>query len=279
MRDAFAYCAELVRASDHDRFIAALFAPSERRDALNALYAFNVEVARVREAAHAALPGEIRLQWWSDVISRQRDEEARANPLAAALLTTMERHNLNPSILLDLIEARRFDLYEEPMATVADLETFTRRTSSSLFALAGQILVDANAAAIAEPAGIAYGITAILRAFPVHIARRQLYLPTELLDRHRVNMGDLFAGRPATGLAAAVAELRELARTHLGILRERLEFLPPLAVPAFLPLALVGPSLAKMQRGDPLRPAEIAPWRRQWLIWRAARNPVRIAAC
>ena len=86
MQDAFAYCAELVRVADRDRFIASLFAPAELRGALHALYAFNAEVARVRDAAHTALPGEIRLQWWSDVINRERNEEARANPVAAALL-------------------------------------------------------------------------------------------------------------------------------------------------------------------------------------------------
>ncbi len=67
MQDAFAYCAELVRDADRDRFLAALFAPAEQRDALFALYAFNVEVGRVREAAREPLPGEIRLQWWRDV--------------------------------------------------------------------------------------------------------------------------------------------------------------------------------------------------------------------
>jgi phytoene synthase len=86
MQDAFAYGAELVRATDRDRFIASLFAPAEHRGAVYALYAFNSEVTRVREAAREPLPGEIRLQWWSDVINRERDEEARANPVASALL-------------------------------------------------------------------------------------------------------------------------------------------------------------------------------------------------
>jgi hypothetical protein len=27
---------------------------------------------------------------------------------------------------------------------------------------------------------------------------------------------------------------------------------------------------------DPVVPVELAPWRRQWLIWRAARRPSRI---
>src|SRR5271155_5798405 len=183
MQDAFAYCTDLVRNADRDRFIATLFAPAERRGALHALYAFNAELARVRGAAHAALPGEIRLQWWSDVINREREEEAQANPVASALLATMERHGLARETLTDLIDARRFDLYDDPMARVADLETYVRRTSSSVISLASQVVAGIEVDAVAGPAGLASGITGILRAFPLHIARSQLYLPTEVLDR------------------------------------------------------------------------------------------------
>ncbi len=115
MPDALAYCADLVRAADHDRFIASLFAPARRRGPLHALYAFNSEVARVREAAREALPGEVRLQWWSEVVGGERRGEAQANPVAAALLATIESHGLAPARLIDLIEAHRFDLYDEPI--------------------------------------------------------------------------------------------------------------------------------------------------------------------
>jgi phytoene synthase len=277
MPDAFAYCAELVRSTDRDRFIATLFAPAERRDALHALYAFNVELARVREAAHAALPGEIRLQWWSDVLDRQRDGEAQANPVAAALLATIERHDLAREKLFDLIDARRFDLYDEPMAQLADLEDYARRTSSSLVCLAARVAAGVDVEAAAEPAGLASGITGILRAFPIHVARRQLYVPTELLERHQVHLHELFAGRTSAGLEAALAELRSLARRHLAAAGEAIKTLPDRAMPAFLPIALTRPSLDGLERGKPFAPAELAPWRRQWLIWRAARNPARIA--
>ena len=80
MQDAFAYCAELVRKVDRDRFIAALFAPPQHRGALHALYAFNAEVTRVRDVAHAALPGEIRLQWWSEVIDGERGGGGKRQP-------------------------------------------------------------------------------------------------------------------------------------------------------------------------------------------------------
>jgi len=277
MQDAFAYCAELVRTADRDRFIASLFASAERRGPLQALYAFNSELARVRDAARTALPGEIRLQWWADVISRERDDEAKANPVAAALLATIERHHLRREMLLDLIEARRFDLYDDPMIRLDDLETYIRRTSSSLISLAALILAEADFEAAAGPAGLASGLAQILRAFPIHVARRQLYLPTEILDRHQVALHDLFAGRSAAGLAAAFADLRELARRHLASAEPEIKALPQEAVPAFLPVALVRPWLDRSERSDPFAPTELAPWRRQWLIWRATRNPARIA--
>jgi 15-cis-phytoene synthase len=276
MQDAFAYCAELVRTADRDRFIASLFAPAERRGALHALYGFAAELARVREAAHTALPGEIRLQWWTDVINGERDGEANANPVAAALLTTVERCHLRRDVLLDVIEARRFDLYEDTMRTLDDLETYLRRTSSSLISLAGLILAGTEFEAVAEPAGIASGLAQLLRAFPIHVARRQLYLPTEILARYQVRLHDVFAGRSSPGLVAAFAELRDIARAHLARAGQELKALPPEVMPALLPLAVIRPWLDRSERGDPFAPIELAPWRRQWLIWRAARNPARI---
>ena len=277
MQDPFAYGAEIVRATDRDRFIASLFAPAEHRGAIYALYAFNSEIARVREVAREPLPSEIRLQWWSDVISRERDEEARANPVAVALLTTIERYRLSSAKLIDLIEARRFDLYDDPMATVADLETYARKTSSALFALAAQILAGANVEPVSAPAGMAFAIAGLLRAFPRRAARGQLYVPMEVLDRHQVRPHDIFAGRSSAGLQAALAELGDLGRRQLDAAHQRIAALPQQAVPALLPVALVRPTLTRLERGDPFSPAEIAPWRRQWLIWRAARNPARIA--
>ena len=85
--------------------------------------------------------------------SGERGGEASANPVAAALLATIERHRLPTGKLIDLIEARRFDLYDEPMAGLADLEAYARKTSSALFALGAEILAGVDAEAIAtQPA-------------------------------------------------------------------------------------------------------------------------------
>jgi phytoene synthase len=277
MQDAFAYCTELVREADRDRFLASLFAPAARRGALHALYAFNVEVTRVRAAAREPLAGEIRLQWWTDVLNGERGEEANANPVAAALLATIAQYRLAPDALLDLIEAHRFDLYDEPMADIAALETYAAKTSSALFAIAAQILGSTVAEAVTVPAGVAETLTHVMQSLSVHAMRNQLYVPLDILGRHGVDPNQILAGQTTPELKEALGELRALARRHLALLGERQTLLPQAAMPAFLPLALVRPSLDRLQRSDPFAPAVLSPWRRQWLIWRASRNPARIA--
>src|SRR5215470_538548 len=115
MEESYSYCEMLVREADKDRFLASLFAPADRRPHLFALYAFNIEISRVRESSHNALPGEMRLQWWRDALSGRGYGSVAANPVATALLDTMLRYRLSAVPLLDLLHARSFDLYDEPM--------------------------------------------------------------------------------------------------------------------------------------------------------------------
>src|ERR1700745_1868111 len=107
MQDAFAHCETLLRVAGHDRFLTTLFAPAEHRNALIALYAFNVEIARVREVVREARAGEIRLQWWSDVLGGVGRGEVTAHPVAAALLASMARYRLPPAPLHGRRRARR----------------------------------------------------------------------------------------------------------------------------------------------------------------------------
>jgi phytoene synthase len=278
MQDAFAHCEALVREADKDRFLATLFAPLKYRRALFALYAFNAEIARVREAAREPMPGEIRLQWWRDAFEGVGRGDVRANPVAAALLDTVVRYRLPGVALLELIEARSFDLYDDPIATVAELEGYAQKTSSALIELAATILSEGRNPEIKElicHGGIAYAVAGLLRAFPHHAARRQLYVPLEVLDRHRARAEDVFAGMATPQLRAALSEMQDLARGHLDRVRVLKSAAPAAVAPALLPLALVRSSLARMarrRRRDPFRPDDTPAWRRQWIIWRAARK-------
>jgi len=280
MQTYFEHCAALVREADRDRYLATLFAPAEHRDALFALYAFNVEIARVRDLAREPLPGEIRLQWWREALVGEREGEASAHPVAAALRETLARYGFVATPLLELIDERIFDLYDEPMATIDAMELYAIRTQSPIFAMAAGILsVGAMPGELFTlDASVAFTIGGILRSFGLHAPRRQLYVPQEILDRHQVTPADIFAERMSLPLLAALAEMRAIARRHLAAAHEKLGSAPAEILPAFLPAALVGPQLRRMERPDyqPFAPKRMSPWRRQWLLWRAARDPSRI---
>src|SRR5258705_9461991 len=130
MDASYQHCEQLVRAADKDRYLATLFAPADKRGPLHTLYAFNLEIAGVRGRVREPMAGEIRLQWWRDVLSGERSGEAAANPVAAALMKTIRRFDLPVEPLLDLIEAHSFDLYDDPMPTLPALEAYGRKTSS-----------------------------------------------------------------------------------------------------------------------------------------------------
>jgi phytoene synthase len=277
MREAFDYCEQQVREADKDRFLATLFAPADKRAPLYALYAFDDEIARVRDRISSPLPGEVRLQWWRDVLTGTARGDAAANPVAAALLETVQRFTLPVPTLLDLFDAHTFDLYDEPMGALADLETCARATAAGVMQLAAHILLGAapdNRDAI-KHAGIALALTDAMWRLPLHAARGQLYLPADILAKHGAQPHDIFAGRATSALSEALAEMRSIVRGHLDVVRASAKDLPEEILPALLPLALVPSRLKRLERGDPFRPGLVPQWRRQWILWRAARHPAR----
>jgi phytoene synthase len=276
MQDAYAHCEAVVRAADKDRFLAALFAPAGLRRHLYALYAFNSEIARVRDAAREVLPGEIRLQWWRDALAGQARGEADANPIAAALLDTVGQCALPVEPLLGLIDAHAFDLYDEPMATISELDAYGRDTEAAVMTLGARILSRGTEpdASAAVAAGIACAVTHRLRSFPADLSRRQMFVPLELLECHGISREDVEAGRNTQGLQVALAELRAHARAAYAEFLGAAAGTPDRCAPAFLAVAAVPPLLARLDHaaGDPFEPVDVPQWRRQWAIWRAARR-------
>ncbi|MFS8038055.1 phytoene/squalene synthase family protein [Xanthobacter sp. AM11] len=276
---AYAYCADQVRAQDKDRFLAALFAPQELRRHLLALYAYNLDVARVREVVREALPGEVRLAWWREVIEGEGRGEVEGHPVAAALLDTVARFALPRASLLALADARIFDLYDDPMPTVADLEGYAGETACALLQLSALVLAPDRAAAAGDLSGhggVAIAMTGLMRAFPIHAARGQCYLPLDLLARHGIGREAAVSGQVTPPLLAALDDWRAQARRHLDAAAAAARALGPAAALAapYLPLALVAGDLKALSRvTDPFRAvAGLSPFRRQFALWRAARR-------
>lgn len=265
-----------VRAADHDRYLSALYAPPDKRDALLSLYAFNAEIAGVRDRIREALPGEVRLQWWRDVIAADDRQAGAGNPLAEALLQTIAACGLPRAAFANYLEARVFDLYDDPMPSRTDLEGYCGETASALIQLAAMVLDAGAAPAFAElagRAGCAQAMTGLLLLLPRHRARGQCFVPADLLAAVGTSREEFLSGDGGQGGARAVSAMAALAREHLAAFERGAVHLPPSLRPAFLPLALTGAYLERMQRpgfSALTQTARLSPLRRHWLLLRRA---------
>jgi phytoene synthase len=270
------FCAQLVRTHDFARYASTLFVPSAPRRALLAIYAFNVEISRVRDHVSQPLPGEVRLQWWTDMLAGSGHGGVEGNPVAAELLLAIQTWRLPVERLSRLIEEHQFDLYNDPMPTMAALEGYINDTSSALFSLAAAIAGDrfGETEHLARHAGLAQGMVQVMAALPLDASRRQLFVPLQLLQQHGSGMEEVFAGKETARLRAVFDQLRGEARAHLKTAFALLATVPPDVRRAFLPLALVRRALEQMSRADsdPFVPHLTSRFRTLWTLWRASRS-------
>lgn len=260
----------IVREANPDRYVATLYAPAEKRGALFALYGFDAEISQIADRVSEPLPGEIRLQWWRDVISGERRSEASGNPVAAALVETIEQFQLPQQSFANLIDARIFDLYSDPMPSRNDLEGYCGETVSVMFQMAAMVL-DPSAARDASDcsghAGVACGVSGLVQSLPRSLARGQCFVPLDILNA--AGSDSLAFNKDDQAQARAVEMMIALAGEHLTAFEAAAGDLPKQLRPAYLPMAPVRSILAG--RGIGTSDHRImAPYRRQWAILRRA---------
>lgn len=265
--------AALVRQHDHDRFLAALFVPEPAREALFALYAFNFEIARVCEIVSEPMLGQIRLQWWREVVgAAYAGVPPRAHPVAEALTAAIRKHGLTRNHFDRMIDAHERDLDDAAPATLAVLEDYAEATAGGLVHLALEIL-DVREGAATEAAceaGIAYGLAGLLRAMPFHARIGRRTLPAETAQAAGLDLCDIASPRSRPALQRAVAVIGEAATAHLHAARRQRLQLPRAALPALLPAVAAAGALRRLRRAgwDPFAPRVAAP--DPLLSWRFA---------
>jgi 15-cis-phytoene synthase len=119
IREAYRHCEALVRAHDKDQFLVSLFAPAERRPYLFALYAFALEIGRVKRLVNEPMAGAIRLQWWLEAVGGLRAGEAAASPVMIALQDAGTQTGVALAPLAAAVEARQHELHGTPATGAA----------------------------------------------------------------------------------------------------------------------------------------------------------------
>jgi phytoene/squalene synthetase len=250
--DDLTACADLVRNSDPDRFMATMAAPVSARPILFALYAFNIELARAPWASQESMIAEMRVQWWRDIgtaIAEGKPVRRHfvATPLADLLKTELA------ACIDNMAEARRWDIYCEPFEDEAEFDRYIDHTSGSLMWMAAASL-GASAEDVVREFAYGAGVANWLRAIP------------QLEAQNRIPMLD---GTPegVRGLAQKALERLNNARTS----RSRI---PASAAPAML-AGWQAETILKQAIREPERVAQGALGKSEFgkrgsLLWRAA---------
>ena len=225
----------LVRRHDPDRFLTALFAPPEKRDALLTLYAFNHELARAREAVSEPPLALIRLQWWREVVEGARRRHEVAEPLAGVI----EAGELGRPELLALIDARAIEA-EPTIDTLEAWRAYVLGNAGGLAVAAGRLL-GAPDPEVLRSAGAAYGVAGVLRNVPTHARQGRCMLPDDVLSEHGLTREQIIASPAAAPVQAVI---RRMIHEGLGLLDRPLR-LPKRALAAALPAVLASRDLRR----------------------------------
>ena len=200
------------------------------------------------------------------------------NPVAAELLLAVRRHRLPADRLSRLIEEHQFDLYNDPMPTMAALEGYINDTSSALFSLAAAVMGPPSGEVehLARHAGLAQGIVQVTASLPLDASQRRLFVPQQVLAKHGCDPEEVFSGKQTSKLREALDDVLGEANTHLNTAYTLLTSSAPEVRPAFLPLAQVKRDLASLMRADndPFVVRPPSRFKTLWALWRASHSRV-----
>ncbi len=232
------YCLDLVKKSDHDRYMTILYAPPDRRDDLSALYAFNYEISRIRESISEVMLGEIRLQWWREAIDDIFQGTTRKHDIIPALAKAIGQHDLSREIFMEILDGRTQDIYDESPKDIPALTDYLDRTTGNLSRLAVHVMGQRDTDDLAGRLGIAWGFVGMVRSVCYYNSLKKNFMPQELLTGYgHADLCFLSPDRPDAA-KAVIRDLCQQAEQHLDHIRNDKNRIKPESRSVFLLSAL-----------------------------------------
>ncbi|MDX1485340.1 MAG: squalene/phytoene synthase family protein [Alphaproteobacteria bacterium] len=244
------YCADAVRTFDRDRWLGAGLAPPDARRRLLALFALNVEIARISELTTEPLARGIRHQWWRDALGTLEGEGAQGHPVLREVAAAIQASGLGLDEVIAFAEARIGEADADAPPDIDRFQSLCLETGGALCRMAARLLgVQAQTALdAAADVGTAHAMVGQLRNTAWWAARDRIVLPLDLLDRHRVTTGAIRAGRADEGLALVAEEIAGRAAALLANARMERDSVPREALPALVIARLADGQLRRLGR-------------------------------
>ena len=263
-----------VEAAGTSFYWAMRLLPQDRRNGMYAVYAFCREVDDIADDDRPVEHKLAALSVWREEI----DALYGGRPhllVARALCEPALRYGLRRHDFLAIIDGMEMDAREDIRAPgLAMLDLYCARVASAVGHLSVHVFGDASHPAhlVAESLGRALQLTNILRDLDEDAARRRLYLPREILDRHGITGSDPAAILRHPALPAVCREVAALAEGHFreaerAMTRCSRRAMRPAAVMAAIYRATLSALLRSGWR-EPATRVSLSKTRKLWLVLR-----------
>jgi squalene synthase HpnC len=216
----YRYCEALVRSRHHNYPVASMFARSQLRKHIFALFAF----ARTADdfADEKAFEGRRarELDRWEEQLHAAYRGNAD-HPVFVALADTVDKFALPITEFTELLSGFRTDLERRRYATFDELRGYTRQAAEPigrlLLYIAGYRAPELHA--YADDLSTAVAVARLIQDVPADWQRGRVYLPAEDLRHFGVTEADIAARRVSPAVGALVRY--EVARTRALFERAR----------------------------------------------------------
>jgi len=124
---------------DPDRMVALNYVPTDRRDAVGALWALDGALGQLVRTTREAMVGQLRMTWWHERLSALDTGERLSEPVLAALAAHVLHHDVSGAAMAGLIDGWDVLLDPPPLGAEA-LDQYARGRGERLFALTAKLL-------------------------------------------------------------------------------------------------------------------------------------------
>ena len=203
---AYAVCRGISRRAAKNFYYGFMVLPSEKRNALSAVYAFMRHADDISDE-HGVDPQLKRqkLSEWLDSAKSVFDGKATDDPVLMALGDAQKKFKISPELFEKLVYGTSLDLDIPPASaespailcnTFEDLKQYCYYVASVVGLVCIRIFgyQDTKAEFLAEDCGLAFQLTNIIRDVKEDAAMGRIYIPAEDLVRNKLTAANFSLG-------------------------------------------------------------------------------------
>lgn len=215
LKKDYAYCEKVIKASSKSFYTAFSKLPKDKAKAVYAIYAFCRQADDTVDANEPLALKKENLAILEAELKEFEKGKTPNHPMWRALRDVFNRYAMTTSPFFDQLEGQKRDLDFQEIIDLAALKDYSYYVAGSVGLMLLPILATKSGIteSLKESAvslGVAMQITNILRDVGEdYRENKRVYLPTELLDRHQVDLAQNVEKGPDNNFIALWEELAE----------------------------------------------------------------------